>query len=249
MVVSAVLARLTEADGTPLFIVKGGVTMYLRFGARARFSKDYDAVFRRELDCLEDVLAEAPSHPVGPFIVRPLGKPEPIGPTGALRQTLDIRYGPTQRGWGKVQLETSRAEGRSVVPEVVEWLRPIPDLSVFGFETQDSIPCMPMTYQIAQKIHVCTEILEHKENGRFHDLLDLQLLAELVEDDDWTAVRDACEEIFAGRGKHAWPPSITLYPEWPVGYTKEAVDNEFPVTDIDTAKANVEAMIARITAA
>jgi len=249
MVVAAVLARLTGIDGTPLFVLKGGVSMQLRFGIRARFSRDYDAVFRRGLDQLEEVLAEAPSHPVGPFIVRPLGKPEPIGPTGALRQTLDVRFGPSQRGWAKVHLEISQAEGHSVEPHELDWLDPLPDLSTFGLDPQGLVPCMPVAYQIAQKIHACTEDLEHKDNERFHDLLDLQLLAEIVDGEAWTVVRAACEEVFTGRRKHTWPPSITLYPEWPTGYAKLASDNGFPIGDIETAIANVETLIARIAAA
>lgn len=112
MVVSAVLGELREDDGTPLFILKGGVAMQLRFGIRARLSQDYDAVFRRAIENLEESLAEAPNHPAGDFVVRPVGKPEPLGPTSAFRQTLKITY--RGKGWGEVRLEVSKPEGWSV---------------------------------------------------------------------------------------------------------------------------------------
>ena len=61
MVVSAVLARLIDDGGHPLFVLKGGVAMELRFGIRARASKDYDAVYRAELATLEGALEQARS--------------------------------------------------------------------------------------------------------------------------------------------------------------------------------------------
>ena len=138
MVVSAVLSRLTDEDGVPLFIVKGGVSMQLRFGIRARTSKDYDTAFRQELAKLETVLEQSPRHPIGQFVVT-AGPPEPIGPTGAVRIDLTIRYG--TKPWGRVPLEVSRAEGRSAVPDAIEYLDPVPDLSVsvFGLEPLDDI--------------------------------------------------------------------------------------------------------------
>jgi hypothetical protein len=53
MVVSAALSHLVDETGVPLFILKGGVAMELRFGLRARASKDYDTAFRQELARLE----------------------------------------------------------------------------------------------------------------------------------------------------------------------------------------------------
>ena len=49
MVVSAVLARMRAEDDTPLFVLKGGVAMQLRFEHRARSSADIDMIFRRKL--------------------------------------------------------------------------------------------------------------------------------------------------------------------------------------------------------
>jgi hypothetical protein len=245
MVVSAVLARLTEADDTPLFILKGGVAMQLRFGIRARLSKDYDAAFRREIDQLEAILADAPSHPVGRFAVVALGKPEPIGQTGAMRQTLQVTF--DGKGWGKVAFEVSKAEGASADPDGIDYVPAAPDFSLFGLEPTGDVACMPISYQIAQKLHACTEILEGRDNERFADLLDLQLLDELVE--DWSAVRTACEEVFSLRAKQAWPPAVTIHPAWPDAYRTLAVENAFPVDDVQVAKSNVVALISRISGA
>jgi hypothetical protein len=40
------------------------------------------------------------------------------------------------------------------------------------------------------QVNLCTEHREDRENERFTDVLDLQLLAELIEVDGWAAVRE-----------------------------------------------------------
>jgi len=131
--------------------------------------------------------------------------------------------------------------------ELLEILPPSPDLTVFGLDPIEPIPCMSVAYQIAQKLHACTEVKRDEENHRFTDLLDLQLLEEIV--DDWPAVRAACEEVFGLRQKQAWPPAITVFPSWPEEYAASAAANQFPVSDVDEAAAKVTAMIARIAVA
>ena len=243
MVVSAVLTQLIDTRGVPLFILKGGVAMELRFGMRARTSKDYDTAFREDLQNLEAVLELARRHPVGRFVVT-AGPSEPIGTTGSLRTPLRITYGP--RPWATVKLEASRAEGGSGDPAEIDYRAPVPDLSVFGFEAQSDVPCLPVRYQIAQKIHACTEVLPDRDNDRFRDLIDLLLLAELVADDEWPAVRAACMEVFSLRRKQAWPPTVTVYPGWPEAYSALATETEFSITDVTTAAAAVHSVLARI---
>ena len=81
---------------------------------------------------------------------------------------------------------------------------------------------------------------------RFTDILDLQLLAELVAEGGWSAVREACVEVFLLRKKHSWPPSVTIFEGWAEGYERTAIENGFPVTTIDAAVAAVESIIERI---
>jgi hypothetical protein len=53
-IISAVLDRVRDQDGEPIFTLKGGAAMELRLGLSARASKDYDAAFR---DRAGDMLA------------------------------------------------------------------------------------------------------------------------------------------------------------------------------------------------
>ncbi len=242
MVVSAVLARMRAPDGTPLFVLKGGVAMQLRFEHRARSSADIDMIFRRDLGLLESTLEDAPRYPIGDFAVRAVGKPHVLGPTGAVRQPLQVQYGRTP--WSRIYLEVSPPEGGSAAMDQLEVLPPTPDLTIFGLDSIEPIPCMSVSYQIAQKLHACTEVKPGEDNDRFTDLIDLQLLEELV--DDWHSVRTACEEVFGLRAKHPWPPAVLVYPSWTEAYAASAIANYFPVTDVAEAAANVTALIARI---
>jgi hypothetical protein len=143
----------------------------------------------------------------------------------------------------------SPAEGRSGAPAEIDFRGPVPDLSVFGLDPQADIPCLPVRYQIAQKLHACTEPTTHRENDRFRDLIDLVLLAELVEDDAWPAVRAACLEVFALRARHPWPPRVAVLPGWPDPYAIMAGQTRFPIEDVYEAAAEVAALVERIDVA
>lgn len=59
-IMSAVLERVRDEDGEPLFTVKGGAAMELRLGINARAAKDYDAAFRDRAEGMLDAL-DAPT--------------------------------------------------------------------------------------------------------------------------------------------------------------------------------------------
>jgi len=102
-------------------------------------------------------------------------------------------------------------------------------------------------YQVAQKLHACTELpTDGRSNDRFRDLIDLLLLAELLEDDEWSGVREACEELFALREMHAWPPVVTVFGGWPESYRALAVEVAFHVTGAQAAAVRVQELIGRI---
>jgi len=246
MVISAVLARLVDDEELPLFRLKGGVAMELRVGLEARASKDYDTAFRQAIERVTDVLAEAETHIHGDFRVT-VGKAVPIGPTGAVRIPLKLGYG--AHDWASVDLKVAAAEGRSGSAEMIEYVDGSPQLSVFGLPDVERVALLPLPYQIAQKIHACTEVRVGKDNDRFRDLVDLILLGELVVEKDFARVRDACVEVFSLRGTHAWPPRVQVYPLWPDQYSALTKGMGFPVTDVADAAAAVEAMIVRISKA
>ncbi len=159
----------------------------------------------------------------------------------------DIRLAYKGRPWGTVQLEIAPAEGQAGQEIDRVPARPLDPVQIEGPER---IACVSVRYQIAQKIHACTEVFtEGRENDRFRDLIDLPLLRELLAEDELPAVRAACVEIFALRAKHAWPPRVTVYAAWAQGFAAMAAELGFYTDDVAVAADALRAFIVDIDAA
>jgi hypothetical protein len=244
MVVAAFLDRVRDANDDPLFIVKGGVAMELRLHLRARASKDFDTVFRETFDHMLASLDLALQTPHGGFSLT-RDESQPVGGTPARRINLKLAY--KGRGWSTVQLEVSPTEG-SAGAEMDRV--PAFDIASLGLEGPAEIPCLPVRYQLAQKIHACTEAFdEGPDNARFRDLIDILLLRSLIDAEALAEVRAACADVFSVRDKHSWPPSLSVPPSWRSPYTRLADETGFGITDVEDAAAAVRAVIAEIDGA
>ena len=61
-------------------------------------------------------------------------------------------------------------------------------------------------------------------------------------------MRAACEEIFAARDTHAWPPDLDIPGHWDEPYMRLATDLRFPLTEVHDAAAKVRGLITSIDA-
>lgn len=245
MVVLAAVERLRDDENRPLFVLKGGVAMELRLGLEARATKDLDTVFRESMDVMLGRLDGALQAGVGDFTFE-RSEAETIGETNS--QRVDIRLSYRGRRWGTVQFEIAPAEGDSL--EEVDNIEAI-GIDHFGLEGPKEVPCLTIPYQLAQKLHACTESPPEgkDENHRFHDLIDLLLLEGLIGDGGFADVRKACLDTFAVRGRHSWPPDLVVYRSWPEAYERLAVEQGFPITDIEESAERVRGLIAAIDSA
>lgn len=245
MIVLALLDRVRDEQDEPLFLLKGGAAMELRFQLEARTTKDIDTVFREAMPSMLERLDEALQAGFGDFTYE-RNEPELITDTRSVRLAIKLSY--RGKRWGTVQLEVAPAEGRS--GDDVETLNAI-GIDQFGLEGPERIPCLGIRYQIAQKLHACTAppLEGRDENLRFHDPIDLILLRGLVAQDGWNAVRLACLDTFQIRGMHSWPPDLVVYPSWPGAFAALAEDQGFDITDVEDAARQVREMIERINAA
>lgn len=243
MVAAQALERARDEQGAPLFLIKGGVMIELRLGFRARATKDLDAVFRAQFDAWLDRLDDAIREPVGDFTLART-EPEEIKQTSTLRVQLIIDY--RGRRWARVPFEVAPAEAPDVLEmERIEPLR----VSQLGVPEPESVPVVAPGYQIAQKLHACTErFMTGPDNDRFRDLMDLLLLRGLLTEADLPRVRAACVRIFETRDKHLWPPTVTMYESWREPYRAMARETHFEIQTIEEAAALVEEMIAEIDA-
>lgn len=233
------LERVHEEDSPARFLIKGGIACELRFQNQARATRDLDALFHGSV---EELLADLDTAFATPYS----GFSFSYTPPGAVRETdahrFDVKLTYQGRSWATLRVEVSAPEGQAHEPE------PVPALSVseFGLTGPAEVTCLSLRYQIAQKIHACTERFLGRENERVHDLIDLQLMEELIE--DYSCVKAAAVEIFNLRRTHSWPPTLTVEPTWPDTYRELAAELDFPTKSLDEAITRVQGLIDEIHA-
>lgn len=243
MLVALPLEHSLDGEGKPLFAVKGGVSMELRLGLRARTTKDLDAVFRGAFEGWLAALDDALAADIEEFSFS-REEPEAIRDSQSFRVNIIIDF--KGKRWGKVQFEVAPVEVGSVLD--VDQVDPF-DIGQFGLRAPGQISVVGLPYLIAQKLHACTEAFEGEENARVHDLMDLLLAQDLLAPEDLCRVREACIAIFDNRQKQAWPPQLTVYRSWTETYARLAAEEGFQVGDVEEAAALVSEFIAEIDAA
>jgi Nucleotidyl transferase AbiEii toxin, Type IV TA system len=241
MIMAGVLERSATPDA-PRFIVKGGVALELRLRDRARATRDIDIVLRDPNADLADALEQTVTREqYQGFSFRRKGQPLLLD-NGA----VNMEFGVTYRGqpWTSVSVDIARAEpGESDV----EWVDAIALTDVFGVTGPTRLPCLPLRFHVAQKLHGMTlPPRPGKQNERFRDLVDLLLMDAMITQ-DYGAVREACELVFRSRNTHAWPPDLTAMPtHWAKPFAQLAEELELPETDVETALVRVRGFVARI---
>lgn len=228
------LERVREEDSPARFLLKGGMACELRFQDKARTTRDLDALFHGSLEELLANLDAAFATPYSGFSFN-YAEPAMIGETVAHRFDIKLTY--EGHSWATLRVEVSPPEGQAHEPELV----PALSVSEFGLTGPAEVTCLSLRFQIAQKIHACTERFQGRENERVHDLIDLQLMQELIE--DYSRVKEACIQTFDMRRTHPWPPTLTIQPTWPDTYLALASELDFPTQDITEAIARVQALI------
>ena len=242
---AGMLDGLRDAHGNPRIGFKGGSALELRFGFGARSSSDLDAVFRGELDEAMRLIEVALESGWNGF-TGTLGPAEEITraqlPINPRRVKVKLRY--KTKPFVSIAFEIGIAEGKSMdEPELVVVAVSLAPVQIPPLE---DVVLLPLRYQIAQKLHACTEDVGDPPNARVHDLADLSLLERFaVEPEDLPDIKEACVETFQGRGNHAWPPEIIEWPGWRALWTSlaetEGLDETF-----DEVVARVNAFLLAI---
>ncbi len=221
MILAGVLSGL-EVDGeTPTFLVKGGTAMMIRFGIReSRFSRDLDAMLSGAIEPFVEELGVRGREPHLGFTLE-VAKDEPIEvPSLKIRpRRLSVRMKYKGRDFATVKVEISPEEGNAASEYETTATN---DLATLGFESdQPEKRLLSVRYQVAQKLHACTERMEGRRNDRAHDLVDLALLDALTRQ-QLADVRLACVDIFEVRAGQAWPPTLTPEDHWGPIYARAA---------------------------
>jgi Nucleotidyl transferase AbiEii toxin, Type IV TA system len=175
--------------------------MQLRLGIQARATTDLDVVFRGRLDDWLDRFDEATAGVEwNGFTLTRKKPPQVIEVPGVgyqpWRVPLQLRYEGNE--FGSVSLEVAIDEQTAAHHELVTpTVIPLRD---FEIEVPGQIPCLDIPYQIAQKLHACTEPIEGG-NPRVRDVIDIWLIERLLNPADIDQVRVAVTETFRRRQK------------------------------------------------
>lgn len=215
------LAADLGIDGPPV-LIKGGTAIDLRRGtAPARLSKDLDAAVRGDLDgfiAQARTLLDAGWSGFTGRLARETEIDIPGLPVKPRR--FDVKLDYLGKPFATVPVELSLAEGRS--GDEHDQIT-VHEYDAIGLAPRGPVHCLSLRYQIAQKIHACTDPLDgQRDNDRARDLVDLQLLALVVDGAQLASIRTACIEIFTGRQRHEWPPPVRVWPTWPILYAAAA---------------------------
>lgn len=245
-VVCAMLDQVRHDDGGHLFIVKGGTAMQLRLGVGARATTDLDVAYRGHFDDWLERFDDATRDTEwNGFSLARKSEPTPIEIPGMgytpWRVPLQVRY--EGREFGSIAFEVTIDETSADHHELVE-----PDdiqLAVFSIEPPHVVPCLDIPYQMAQKLHACTEP-RPDGNDRVRDVIDIWLLEALLDPPDLADVKSAAVETFARRQLHAWPPPVEASPSWNRDYPRLVAAHPEAPADTESAVLYLRDLISRI---
>lgn len=259
-VVVATLQRAVDADGTSRFLLKGGTYLQYRMGWTGRATKDVDGIVRGELDEFFQSLDETLGQPWGPLTLERT-EVEVIDTPGKVIKPRRFWIKIQLRGkpWRRIKVEVSPDEagaGSEHEPLVA------PDLKSFGLPSPDHLFGIALRYQIAQKLHACTDPHTDPEcaNERPRDLVDLLLLRDLVAREGVPSprdLRDAGAAVFAARKDDAeqmglrgrdWPPAVVAHDHWAADYADAAAKGGLEIS-LSEAVAHVQAWVDEIDSA
>lgn len=199
--------------------VKGGFALETRLGERARASLDLDADHRQSADAAREDLQRAAIEEAGDYFAFIIVGTEELSEAGvrlALRYKLESTL--SGRTFEPLEVDVSIATPEPWDAEPVQ--RP-GVLAELGFAPIE-MSLVPVTRQVAEKLHAYTRRYKGGGTTRARDLVDLLLIRQ-YERMEPAALKDAITRVFARRQTHAVPSRLPPPPRGlAVSYKREA---------------------------
>jgi hypothetical protein len=222
-IVIAALQRASHDDGKSLFLIKGGTQIELRLGLRARASADLDTLFRGEFSTFLAALDEVLLDGLGPFTLQRT-EPEDIDVASRTVNPRRMNVGIGLRGRTVLTVQLEVAPDEAGAGKTVDMI-PVPSLEHFGISSPGLAAALALEYQVAQKLHACTDPhTDERANLRVHDVVDLHLVrTTFFADGVPPLLREACLAVFDARAQEAaatgrdprpWPPVVEAHGHW-----------------------------------
>ena len=236
-VVIAALQRAVDETGRTHFLLKGGTYLQYRLGATGRTTKDVDGLIRGDLDEFLTALDSAFREPWGPLSLTRT-EAEAIDAGGRLvkPRRFWVKLAIKGKVWRSIKVEIAGDEADAAQEHDV--LTSV-NLDHFGLPTPDQLLGIAVRFQIAQKLHACTDPHQPpaEPNDRARDISDLLLLRDLVRLEGQLTAADvgtACAALFQARADEAtalvrlpraWPPVVQAHPHWQGDYDRVASES------------------------
>ena len=212
--IRSMIANTIVGQFLPEGVVKGGSALRLRYGLEnTRVTVDFDTAHRNRLEdfinTISSGLKEGWSDFSGEVVRREPAKPRNI-PAQYVMQPFDVKLRYCRQPWCTVRLEAGYDEiGDAQVSEAFISEEIVEIFKTLCLDIPKPVPLMPLTHQVAQKLHGLSDI----GGNRAHDLIDLQLIfahggVDLAE------VHRIAKRLFANRRRQAWPPRIVKGTNW-----------------------------------
>lgn len=259
-VVIAALQRAVDETGRAHFLLKGGTYLQYRLGTTGRTTKDVDGLIRGDLDEFLTALDQALRQPWGPLTLSRT-EAEVIEASGKVIKPRRFWVKLAIRGkvWRSIKVEIAGDEADAAQEHDV--LTSV-NLDHFGLPTPDQLLGIAVRFQIAQKLHACTDPHEPpaEPNDRARDISDLLLLRDLIRLEEQLSEADigsACAALFHARAEEAtalgrsprpWPPVIQAHPHWQGDYDRVARESSVSHSLV-AAVAELNAWIIELDAA
>lgn len=258
-VVVAALQRAVDGEDRSRFLLKGGTYLQHRLSWTGRPTKDIDGMVRGDIEEFLSALDDALRQPWGPLTLSRDRFTVINTPAKLIKpRRFDVLVSLKGQVWRRIQVEIAPDEaGASHEQDILT----APGLHYFGLPTPDHLIGIAMRFQIAQKIHACTDPHDPPElrNDRARDAVDLLLLHSLVDVErspSTTELKHACLDLFAsraaearqlGRPERRWPPTATVHEHWPNDYAAAATAGGI-TTSLEQAITALNSWIAAIDA-
>lgn len=241
LAVCGALSNATYAGEIPLYLVKGGLALELRFGYKARASKDIDVGIQAPADALPAILETALRSTFDSFMFS-IKPPVTRTRSGAFRANVQVFY--KDRNWSTVQIDLSEAAADCGVETLTHL-----SLDDFGLHAP-TVNVLSINDQIAEKVHALTAPADGERRGeRARDLVDIFLCLDFL-DIDYLDLANKCEATFRRRlettPSHEWPPAFSLPPDWRAPLERLARENELSDTSAESLMSRFSIFIARL---
>lgn len=240
------LARLFLDESRSPWVVKGGYGLEVRYGMKARTTKDVDLALPnrdpagakpdRGIQELREELQEAAARELGDFFEINIAEPQKefdAPPEGGARFPVEVRL--DHRVFSKFHLDVGVGD---VIVEEPDWTKGEDYLSFAGIPPA-RFRIIPIAQQFAEKIHSYTLPRASRSNSRVKDLVDLVLILEHSPPDQ-VPVRSAVKATFERRSTHAIPVSLSAPPTtWASSYTAMAEELNLTLTTVESAVSSL----------